>query len=176
MQIIIIAAMAKNRVIGYQNTIPWQIKGEQKIFKKHTIGHTVIMGRKTYESIGKPLTGRKNIIISSQANLLLNNKYLNKIYNTAEDRTKMPSKPIILSSIEEALKVSKNEEKVFIIGGAEIYKQTINLSDYIYLTILNRDVIGDSFFPKIGKNFTMISSENLKLSEEVKFNVYKRQE
>lgn len=157
MQIILIAAMAKNRVIGYKNTIPWQIKGEQKLFKEHTFGHTVIMGRKTFESIGKPLVGRKNIIISTQKKDNLNSDEV-----------------IVVSSIQDALDTCKTDEKVFIIGGANIYKQTINIADYIYLTILNRDVEGDTFFPDIDENFTIISSKKINLSEEVSFVIYER--
>ncbi len=162
MQIILIAAMAKNRVIGYQNTIPWNIKGEQKLFKEHTLGHTVIMGRKTYESIGKPLVGRKNIVISSQKNWLDNTLNSPELFHA--------------HNIDEALEESKNDEKVFIIGGANIYKQTIDIADYVYLTIVNKDVQGDSFFPEIDKNFTLISSERIQLSEEVVFNIYQRVE
>jgi dihydrofolate reductase len=157
MQIIIIAAVAQNRVIGYKNTIPWQIKGEQKLFKEHTLGHTVIMGRKTFESIGKPLTGRKNIIISTNSKNIFNH-----------------DGAIIASSIEDALDFCKNDEKVFIIGGSNVYKQTINIADYIYLTILKREVIGDSFFPEIDENFILISSEEIQLSENVTFAIYKR--
>ena len=160
MQIILIAAMAKNHVIGYQNTIPWQIKGEQKLFKEHTFGHTVIMGRKTYESIGKPLVGRKNIVISAQKNLLLENKDSIEVIHA--------------QNIEEALEACKNDDKVFIIGGANIYKQTIDIADYIYLTIINRDAPGDSFFPEITGDFVKVSSEAIQLSEEVNFNTYKR--
>lgn len=163
MRIILIAAMAKNRVIGYQNTIPWHIKGEQKLFKEHTLGHTVVMGRKTYESIGKPLIGRKNIVISSQ-------KQPNKISSQTNDETQI----IFANSIQAALDLCKNNEKVFIIGGANIYNQTIDIADYIYLTIINRNVNGDTFFPEIDKKFSLISSQIIKLSEEVIFNVYER--
>lgn len=156
MQIIIIAAMAQNRVIGYKNTIPWQIKGEQKLFKEHTLGHTVVMGRKTFESIGKPLIGRKNVIISTQGK---------EIVNT--------DGAIIVSNLQDALEVCKNDDKVFIIGGANVYKQTINIADYVYLTILKREVIGDSFFPELDENFILISSEKIQLSEEVTFSIYK---
>ncbi len=156
MQIILIAAMAKNHTIGYQNTIPWKIKGEQKIFKEYTLGHTVIMGRKTYESIGKPLPERKNIIITSQ-----------KSYKAANSI-------ILASDINFAIKSCENDDKVFIIGGENIYRQTIAMADYIYLTIINRDIKGDRFFPVIGKEFTLVSSENIQLEEEVTFNIYKR--
>lgn len=157
MQIIIIAAMAQNRVIGYKNTIPWQIKGEQKLFKEHTFGHTVIMGRKTFESIGKPLAGRKNIIITTQDKSNFN-----------------PDGAITVSSIQKALEICKNDEKVFIIGGFIIYKQTINMADYIYLTILKREVSGDSFFPELDEKFILMSSKEIQLSEEVTFAIYQR--
>ena len=156
MQIILIAAMAKNNVIGYKNTIPWNIKGEQKIFKEHTLGHTVVMGRKTYESIGKPLPGRKNIVITKQENY------------------KPSTEIIIASDISDALNKCSNDEKVFIIGGSQIYKQTIDIADYIYLTIINKDVEGDSFFPKIDENFELIYTETIQLSEQIVFNIYRK--
>ena len=101
MTLILIAAMAKNRTIGNSNQIPWKIKGEQKLFKQHTIGHTVIMGRKTYESIGNPLPNRKNIVI------------------TRQEDCPIPEE-MKASSIEDALTKSQISDKVFIIGGANI--------------------------------------------------------
>lgn len=156
MQIILIAAMSINRVIGLNNTIPWHIKGEQKLFKEHTYGHTVIMGRKTYESIGKPLPGRKNIILTSQKKTVNNQEIL------------------IANNIQEALNYCKADNKVFIIGGANIYEQTICMADYIYLSIINRNIDGDSYFPIIDDNFMLISSNIIKLSEEITFNIYKK--
>lgn len=155
MTLILIAAMAKNRTIGNSNQIPWKIKGEQKLFKQHTIGHTVIMGRKTYESIGNPLPNRKNIVITRQED-----------YPIPEEMK--------ASSIEEALTKSQISDKVFIIGGANIYQQCLHIADYIYLTIIDRDISGDALFPEIPKEFTLMSSKTIELSEPVTFNIYKR--
>src|SRR3990167_10604863 len=105
MQIILIAAMSKNHVIGLNNSIPWQIKGEQKIFKQHTIGHTVIMGRHTFESIGHVLPDRKNIVVTSQDDYTVPNG-------------------IRAPNLQSAIHLCENDPKVFIIGGATLYKQS----------------------------------------------------
>lgn len=155
MSLILIAAMAKNRTIGDNNQIPWKIKGEQKLFKQHTIGHTVIMGRKTYESIGKPLPDRKNIVITRQKDYPIPNN-------------------MCASGIDEALEKTNVNDKVFIIGGADIYQQCLQNADYIYLTIIDRDIEGDAFFPEIPDDFILKSSEKIELSEPVTFNIYQR--
>lgn len=156
MQIILIAAMAENRTIGCGNTIPWKIKGEQKIFKDYTINHTVIMGRKTFESIGRALPNRKNIVISRQK------KYV------AQDC-------IIAHNISEALSMCNDNELVFIIGGENVYKQCMPLADKIYLTVIEREISGDAFFPSISSaEFDLQSVQQLHLSEPAKFYTYIR--
>ena len=102
----IIVAMSKNRVIGKDNDMPWHLSDDLKNFKKITINKTIIMGRLTYDSIGKPLPERNNIVLS---------------------RNLKNSKVMVLDNLEEALNISRNEEEVFIIGGADLYSQTINL-------------------------------------------------
>ena len=155
MQIILIAAMAKNRTIGYQNKIPWKIRGEQKLFKEHTLNHAVVMGRKTYESIGKPLPDRKNIIITSQQEYTVDSA-------------------IVVHDIDSAIQQATEFTKVFIIGGAKIYQQCLAKADYIYLTIIDREIRGDAFFPKIPDNFKLHSSKKIQLGEPVTFNIYKK--
>lgn len=155
MQIILIAAMAKNRTIGYKNQIPWNIRGEQKIFKEHTSGHAIIMGRKTYESIGRLLPNRKNIIITNQKEYIVRGA-------------------TVTHDIESALQSAKEFTKVFIIGGANIYKQCVDKADYIYLTIINRNITGDTYFPELPESFKLQTSEIIELSETVRFNIYKR--
>lgn len=155
MSLILIAAMAKNRTIGNANQIPWKIKGEQKLFKEHTIGHTVIMGRKTYESIGKPLPDRKNIVITRQSDYPIPHE-------------------MRANSIEEALLKTQSNDKIFIIGGANIYQQCLSNADYIYLTVIDREIPGDAFFPEIPDDFELQSSKKIELSEPVTFNIYKR--
>ena len=127
----IIAAMGKNRVIGKDGKIPWRLPGDSARFKKITSGHPVIMGRKTFESIGKPLPHRTNIIITRQKKFVA------------------PGCEVV-SSLEEAIIRAASfpgAEEVFIIGGGEIYKQAMNVANRIYLTLIEEDFDGDAYFP-----------------------------
>ncbi len=132
MKVSLIAAVANNQVIGNNNRLVWHLPADLRHFKKLTMGHTLIMGRKTYESIGKPLPGRKTIIITSQ-----------KAYKAAGC--------IVAGSVEEAIKLVKGEKDVFVAGGAEIYEQTINLyhTRRLYITRIFANFEGDTFFPQI---------------------------
>lgn len=131
----IIAAMSKNNVIGRDNKLIWSLPDDLKRFKELTMGHYIIMGRKTYESIGKPLPGRKNIVISRNPNL--------KIKGVE-----------IFSDILKAIEYTNNN--CFILGGSEIYKQTIDLADFLYLTIINANLNGDSYFPQIDSSWILV--------------------
>jgi len=122
MKLVIIAALAQNGTIGDAGKIPWHISDDLKRFKRLTLGHPIIMGRKTFESIGKPLPGRRNIILSRHPG------------------------PDHFSSLEVALK-SCGDETVFIIGGAEIYRLALPLADTLLLTHVHRQVAGDTRFP-----------------------------
>ena len=156
MKIILIAAMAKNRVIGRGNTIPWHIPGEQKRFKAITMGHTLIMGRKTFESIGRPLPGRKTIIISR------NPGYQAKGCLTA-------------ASLTEALALCSETETTFIAGGGEIYRAALPLAESIYLTVLDREVAGDVFFPEFDpERFHLVSHERVNGPESYTVSIYQR--
>lgn len=128
----IIVAKGENNVIGKDNDLIWHMPADLKHFKNTTMGHYIIMGRKTFEAMKKPLPGRTTIIITR-----------NKDYK-AEGC-------IIVHNLEDAFKVGKEnkQEEVFILGGAEIYKQTINLADKIYLTEIKESFEGDAFFPCI---------------------------
>lgn len=128
MNITLIAAMAENRVIGKDNQLIWQFPNDLKHFKTLTSGHHVIMGRKTFESVGRPLPNRTNIIITRQADY------------TAKGC-------LIAHSIEEAIAMVKDDEQPFIVGGAEIYKQALDFADSIELTIIHGEYEGDSYFP-----------------------------
>jgi dihydrofolate reductase len=121
--------MSKNRVIGDSNTLIWHLPEDLKRFKQLTTGNTIVMGRKTYESIGRPLPNRRNIIITRD---------LNYFVDGCE----------VVNSLEEALLLSNND--CFIIGGGEIYRQAINISDKIYLTLIDKEFDGDTTFPEIG--------------------------
>lgn len=127
----LIVAMTENRVIGVENRLPWNIPEDLKRFKKITSGHPIIMGRKTYESIGRPLPGRTNIVITRQ-----------KDYR-AEG-------VIACSSLREALDWANRapgSDEIFVIGGGEIFKQALPLTDRIYLTIVEWPFEGDAYFP-----------------------------
>ena len=144
----IIAAMSLNRAIGYKGKIPWHIPGEQQRFKQITWGHTIIMGRKTYESIGKPLPGRTNIVI------------------TRHKKYKAPGS-IVVHSLEPALKnCPPNETETFIIGGEQIFRLALPLVQRIYLTTIQQEIAGDAFFPEFAlKEFKVIKTEQITASD-----------
>ena len=140
MKISIIAAIGKNRELGKDNKLLWYIPEDLKRFKKLTTGHVVIMGRKTFESLEKPLSNRINIIITHQKN-----------YYPFENKKNQNYKVIISHSLNEAIKAAKKYEKpdgeIFIIGGGTIYQQAISLADKLYLTIVEGKFKADTFFP-----------------------------
>ncbi|PHM71742.1 type 3 dihydrofolate reductase [Xenorhabdus sp. KJ12.1] len=127
MNISLIAAMAMDRVIGLDNAMPWTVPGDLAWFKRNTLGKPIVMGRVTYESIGRPLPGRLNIIISRQPG--------------SDDRVTW------VSSIEEALAAAGDVEEIMVIGGGKIYEQFIPLASRMYLTHIDAEVIGDTHFP-----------------------------
>ncbi len=129
-----IAAMAENRVIGHANKIPWHLPDDFKWFKAKTMGHVLIMGRKTFESIGRPLPGRETIILSQSG------------YEAKGTRT--------AGSLEELRKMLSEDERIpFICGGAEIYRQTMALCHDLYLTRVKGHFEGDAFFPPFENQF-----------------------
>ena len=134
----IIVAMSKNRVIGDSNTLIWHLPEDLKRFRQLTTGNTIVMGRKTYESIGKPLPNRRSIIITRDPDY------------SAEGCE-------VVNSLEEALLLSNND--CFIIGGGEIYRQAIYIADRIYLTLINKEFEGDTSFPEL-KDWVEISYED----------------
>ncbi len=126
----LIAAMASNRVIGINNTLPWHLPADFKHFKAVTMGKPILMGRKTYESIGRPLPGRKNIIIT---------------HNTSYSAQGC----IVVNSIDEALAQTKDDAEVMVIGGASFYQQTLPIAQRIYLTIIHHEFEGDAHFVEL---------------------------
>jgi dihydrofolate reductase len=129
MKICMIAAMANNRVIGKDKQMPWHLPADLKHFKAITLGYPIVMGRLTYESIGKALPGRKNIVISSNHEYSLNDA-------------------IVVHSCDDAVKVAKTEsDKVMIIGGGKIYEAFLPQADELYLTFIDLAVEGDTKFP-----------------------------
>lgn len=133
----IIASVSKNGVIGNANSLIWDLPNDMKRFRNLTLNNTVVMGRKTYESIGKPLELRRNIIITNKEDYYVDNCE-------------------VVNSLEEALMLCNNN--CFIIGGGEIYKQSINMADELYITLIDEDFEGDTYFPEIGSEWCKIDS------------------
>ena len=148
-----IAAMSLNRVIGRGNTIPWHIPDDLKWFKKLTMGHVIVMGRKTFESIGKPLPGRKTIVLS-RSNLELPNVE-------------------VVSDLEHIPEPAAGQE-IFICGGAQIYEQALPRCSDLFLTLVKRVVDGDAFFPKFEDRFAAV--EELVSSAEFTITLYRNTE
>jgi dihydrofolate reductase len=153
----LIVAMATNSVIGHNGGIPWKIPGEQKMFKDITMGHSMIMGRKTYEAIGRALPGRTNIVITRQAD-----------YEAPDC--------IVVNDFKSALQACRpDESEAFIIGGGQIYHETISAADRIYLTLLPREVTGDTYFPAFSdSDFKVIKSHFIDAVEPYHFYIYER--
>lgn len=127
-----IVAMSQNRVIGNNGTIPWHLPEDFKFFKTTTIGHAIVMGRKTYESIGKPLTGRENIILS---------------------RTMSETPGVIIVRSPEDLLALENSQNFFVIGGAEIYRLLLPHCTELFVTKVPVTIEGDTFFPEFESDF-----------------------
>ncbi len=125
----IIVAISENHAIGKNNQLLWHLPRDLKHFKDTTSGHTIIMGRKTFDSVGKPLPNRRNIVVTRQAITI--------------------SGCEVVNSVEAALDLCKGEDEVFIGGGAEIYKLAMHLTGRIYLTIVHQHFDGDTFFPEL---------------------------
>ncbi|CDT53112.1 dihydrofolate reductase [Vibrio coralliirubri] len=128
MKLSLIAAMTRDRVIGKDNEMPWHLPADFKWFKQCTMGKPIIMGRKTYESIGRPLPGRTNIVVSRDPEL--------KIENVKT-----------FTSIDDAIRSVSEAEEILIIGGDSIYTQTLKRADRLYVTIIDTGLEGDAFFP-----------------------------
>ncbi len=124
----VIAALAKNRVIGIENRLPWRLPEDLAHFKALTLGHPVLMGRKTFESLGRPLPGRTNIVITRNPDYCRDGC-------------------VVAGSIPDALALCRDAGEIFFIGGAELYAQAIPLADRLYLTEVDIEAEGDAWFP-----------------------------
>lgn len=147
MKISIIAAMARNRVIGRGNSLPWRLPADLERFKRLTMGHCLLMGRKTFESIGRALPGRSTIVISRQ-------------------REYSPPGVLVARSLDEALsfaagrvKFKVDADEVFVAGGAQIYEQALPRAGRMYLTLIDADFEGDAFFPEFDESAWRVVSE-----------------
>lgn len=143
MKKIIIAAVSKNNVLGNDGKIPWRSKEELLNFKKITMGFPIIMGRKTWETLAKPLKDRLNVVITHDQN-----------YSTNFHEV------IVFFSVKQALDYFRTSiyEKIFIIGGGEIFKETINIVDKIILSVMEFEAEGDTFFPQIDESLWQLNS------------------
>ncbi|MBS9950390.1 type 3 dihydrofolate reductase [Vibrio alginolyticus] len=152
MIISMIAAMADNRIIGKDNQMPWHLPADFAWFKRCTMGKPVVMGRKTYESIGRPLPGRLNIVIS-------------------RDETLKIEGVTTVTSIEQALEVAGDVEEVMIIGGGAIYASCLPMANKLYVTHIEAAIDGDTQFPDWGDEFKETYSEMYQADEKNAYNM-----
>ena len=139
--------MSRNGVIGRGNQLPWHLPADLKHFKQLTIGHTIIMGRKTWQSIGRPLPERRSIVISR------------------DPRFDAPGATVV-TNLDEALAAAGDEAEVFVIGGAQVYRLALPRADRLYVTHIEADVPGDAFFPAIDPSqWTAVSREEHPVDE-----------
>jgi len=148
-----IAATAENRVIGSKNTIPWHLPADFKYFKETTLGKTIVMGLNTFNSIGgKPLPGRKHIILNNDLNYV------------------PPAECVVAHSIEEVIEIAKDVEELMICGGASVYKQFLPLSQKLYLTYVHANPEGDTYFPEVNlAEWNEVSHQDHKADEKNKY-------
>ena len=130
----LITAMDSNRLIGKDNSLPWHLPADLAFFKATTMGNPVIMGRKTFDSIGKALPGRQNIVVTRDRNFDAPNCE-------------------VARSVEAAITIADDTEEVMLIGGASLYEQTLDRADIIYLTLIHHQFTGDTWFPRIDTKF-----------------------
>jgi dihydrofolate reductase len=146
----LIVAMARNRVIGRDNRLPWRLPADLRRFKELTMGHTLLVGRKTFESIGRPLPGRTMLVASRREGYA-------------------PKGVQVVRSVQEALEVAREggETELFVAGGAEIYRQTLPVADRLYLTRIEEDVPGDAYFPEYDETeWRLVDREDFAPSHE----------
>jgi dihydrofolate reductase len=135
----LIVALANNNVIGINNTLPWHLPEDLKRFRSLTTGHHIIMGRKTYESLGRLLPGRTTVIVTRNKNYKLEGA-------------------LIAHSLESAVALCKNDDEVFLTGGAELYQDGLKFADKLYITEVDLSVEGDAYFPEFDLNLWLETS------------------
>jgi len=160
MKISLIAALSQNRAIGKGNQLIWKIPEDLKRFREITFGHPVIMGRKTFESIGRILPNRLNIVVSRDPSFARSD--LAKL--------KPGEELVVVQSFEKAIEKSKEVEKneIFIIGGGQVFEQAIKIADKLYLTIIEKEFEGDTFFPEYS-SFKKISESPVHEYQGIKY-------
>ena len=153
MNLAVICAMSENRIIGRSNELPWHLPGDLKFFKQTTLGSPIIMGRKTWESIGRPLPGRSNIVVSR------NNQLIIERVQTADSLTGA-------IKLAREIAVPDNVSEVFVIGGAELYKEAFPLAGRLYLTRVHSEVEGDTYLEGFReKDWIEISRETFNVAD-----------
>lgn len=156
-----LVAMDENRIIGKDNQLPWRLPEDLKYFKKVTMGHPIVMGRKTHDSIGRVLPGRENIVITRQLNY------------QSEEFT-------VFYSVQDFVKYCRGQEaEVFVIGGAEIFKETFAYADRLYITLIHEAFEGDTFFPEFDLTEWELTSCETGIKDEknpynYEFRIYER--
>jgi len=171
-----IAAMSLNRVIGNGNQIPWHLPEDFKWFKATTTGHVIVMGRKTFESIGRPLPNRETIVLSRSA-------FSHPGVRTVRDLNELmewagfssPDRPTTRSPADgerAGVRGALGQREIFICGGAQIYQQALPLCSELFLTHVQREVAGDTFFPKFEDQFELV--EEIRDTPEFKILRYRR--
>lgn len=141
----LIVAMARNRVIGINNTLPWHLPEDLKHFKNLTMGHHIIMGRKTYDSIGRPLPGRTTVIVSRDPGYTM-------------------AGCLVAHSLDEAVKLSEGDDEAFFVGGTSLYEQALPLADRLYITEIQADYAGDAHFPEFDQTHWRETSRDRQVS------------
>jgi dihydrofolate reductase len=133
MRLSLIVAMSENRIIGRGGQLPWRLQADLRRFKQLTMGHHIAMGRKTWESIGRPLPGRTSVVIS-------------------RDPAYRADGALVVADLEQALTAAKGNHELFVIGGGEIYRQALASADRVYLTLVHARIAGDTEFPEISSD------------------------
>ncbi|MET3696019.1 dihydrofolate reductase [Bacillus oleivorans] len=156
-------AMDRNQGIGYKNDLPWHLPEDLKYFKRVTMGHTIVMGRKTFDSIGKALPGRNNVIM------------------TRDTHYDHPEGTEVIHSVDDLVSINKQkpEEEFFVIGGAEIFRQVLPFTDRLYITFIEAEYKTDTYFPKINwDEWNLVSSipgeKQQEAGVEYEFRVYEK--
>jgi dihydrofolate reductase len=152
-RISIIVAMAKNRVIGANNKIPWHLPNELKMFKRLTMGHHIVMGRKTYESIGRLLPGRTTVIVTRQRDYAVPGA-------------------IIAHSLTDAINAAARDDEIFVIGGAEVFREALPLASRVHLSTVDAEPAGDTFMPELDADWRETSAETFPADENHAYAYY----
>tara|TARA_B100001559_G_scaffold49129_1_gene37614 strand:+ start:5687 stop:6178 length:492 start_codon:yes stop_codon:yes gene_type:complete len=158
MSIKLICAVSKNNVIGNKNKLPWNLSEDLKRFRKLTNDNVIVMGRKTYDSIGKPLPNRENLVLSKNKKLKIDNV---KVFSSPKE-------------ILDFYYTKKIKNDLFIIGGTFIYELFIDYCDYLLITYVNKEFEGDAYFPKVDWTEWELVSEEIKYDEKENLNYYFR--